>query len=202
MKRQFFFILSVLTLGIPALASADVDALMQDCNGCHGDDGVSQWSDVPTIAGLAEFVHVDALFIYQDEARPCAESEYRQGDTSRAATTMCAVAADLSEDDIEALALAYAEIPYVKATQEFDAAKAAAGKALHDEHCDRCHSEEGTNPEDEAGMLGGQQMGYLRDTFAAYMDGSREQPGKMKQKLDPMSADDIEAMVHYYGSVQ
>jgi len=202
MKRHFFFILSVLTLGIPALAAADVDTLMQDCNGCHGDNGVSQWSDVPTIAGLAEFVHVDALFIYQDEARPCAESEFRQGDTSRAATTMCAVAADLSEDDIEALALAYAEIPYVKATQEFDAALVATGKGLHDEHCDRCHTEEGTNAEDEAGMLGGQQMGYLRDTFAAYADGSREQPGKMKQKLDAMSADDVEAMVHYYGSVQ
>jgi len=202
MKRQFFFVLSALMLGIPALANADVDALMQDCNGCHGDDGVSQWSDVPTIAGLAEFVHVDALFIYQDEARPCAESKYRQGDTSRAATTMCAVAAELSEDDIEALAVAYAEIPYVKATQEFDAALAATGKGLHDEHCDRCHSDEGTNPEDEAGMLGGQQMGYLRDSFAAYADESRDQPGKMKQKMDLLSSDDIETLVNYYGSVK
>lgn len=202
MKRQFFFVLSALMLGIPALANADVDALMQDCNGCHGDDGVSQWSDVPTIAGLAEFVHVDALFIYQDEARPCAESKYRQGDTSRAATTMCAVAAELSEDDIEALAAAYAEIPYVKATQEFDAALAATGKGLHDEHCDRCHSDEGTNPEDEAGMLGGQQMGYLRDSFAAYADESRDQPGKMKQKMDLLSSDDIETLVNYYGSVK
>lgn len=202
MKRIFFFVLSALTLGIPALANADVDALMQNCNGCHGDDGVSQWSDVPTIAGLPEFVHVDALFIYQDEARPCAESEYRQGDTSRPATTMCAIAADLSEEDIEALAAAYAVLPYVKAKQDFDADKAAAGKALHDDKCDRCHSEEGTNPDDEAGMLGGQQMGYLRNTFAAYRDGSREQPGKMKQALDALSADDVEALVHYYGSVQ
>jgi sulfide dehydrogenase cytochrome subunit len=202
MKRQFFFVLSVLGLGIPALASADVDALMQDCNGCHGDDGVSQWSDVPTIAGLAEFVHVDALFIYQDEARPCAESEYRQGDTSRAAKTMCAIAADLSEDDIDELAAAYAELPYVKASQDFDAGKAAAGQALHDKHCDKCHSEAGTNAEDEAGMLGGQQMGYLRDTFAQYADESREQPGKMKEKLGMLSADDVESLVHYYGSVQ
>jgi len=202
MKRYFFFILSALTLGFPALATADVDALSQNCNSCHGDDGVSQWSDVPTIAGLAEFVHVDALFIYQDEARPCAESEYRQGDTSRPATTMCAVAAELSEDDIDAIAAAYAELPYVKAKQEFDAGKAGAGKALHDEHCDRCHSEAGTNAEDEAGMLGGQQMGYLRDTFAHYADGSREQPGKMQEKMDALSADDVDALIHYYGSVQ
>ena len=202
MKRQLLFIFSVLTLGIPALASADIDALMENCNGCHGDNGVSQWSDVPTIAGLAEFVHVDALFIYQDEARPCAESEYRQGDTSRAATTMCAIAAELSEDDIDALAAAYAELPYVKAKQDFDADKAAAGQALHDKHCDKCHSEAGTNVDDEAGMLGGQQMGYLRNMFAAYADGSREQPGKMEEKLSALSADDVEALVHYYGSIQ
>jgi cytochrome c553 len=111
MKRQFYFVFLALTLGIPALAVADVDALMEGCNGCHGDNGVSQSSDVPTIAGIPEFVHVDALYIYQDEARPCAESEYRHGDTSRPATTMCAVAADLSEDDIDALAAAYSALP-------------------------------------------------------------------------------------------
>ena len=202
MKRQFIFVFSVLMLGLPGIASADVEATMQECNGCHGDNGVSQSSDVPTIAGLAEFVHIDALFIYQDEARPCAESKYRQGDTSRAATTMCALAADLGEDDIEALAAAYAELPYVKATQDFDAALAATGKGLHDDQCDRCHSEAGTLADDEAGMLGGQQMGYLRNMFAQYADGSREQPKKMKEKLDALSADDVEALVHYYGSVQ
>jgi sulfide dehydrogenase cytochrome subunit len=202
MKRNFFFILSILMIGFPAIATADVDAMMQGCADCHGDNGVSQSSDVPTIAGLAEFVHVDALYIYQDEARPCADSEYRQGDTSRAATSMCAIAAELGEDDIDAIAAAFAALPYVKTTQDFDAGLAAAGQALHDKHCDRCHSEAGTNPEDEAGMLGGQQMGYLRNTFAQYGDGSREQPSKMQEKLDLLSTDDIEAIVNYYGSIQ
>ena len=202
MNSRFISILSVVVLGIPAIAGADVDALMQQCNGCHGDNGVSQWSDVPTIAGIPEFVTVDALYVYQDEARPCAESEYRQGDTSRAATTMCAIAAELSEDDIDAIAAAYAALPFVKATQEFDAAKAAAGQAVHERDCERCHSEAGTNPEDEASLLGGQQMGYLRGMLAAYRDGLREQPGKMQEKTDALSADDIEALVHYYGSIQ
>lgn len=201
MKRSIIFAAFV-ALAASSAGASDLDALMENCNGCHGDDGVSQSTDVPTIAGLAEFVHVDALYIYQEEARPCAESEYRQGDTSRPATTMCAIAAELSEDDIDALAAAYAEIPYVKATQDFDATLAATGEDLHNKHCDKCHSDEGTNPDDEAGMLGGQMMGYLRTTFAQYADGSREQPGKMKEKLDPLSADEIEALVHYYGSVQ
>lgn len=202
MNRKSFPLLIASGLLLSPLAIADVDSLMQGCNDCHGDNGVSQWTDVPTIAGLAEFVHADALYIYRDEARPCAESEYRQGDTSRPATTMCAIAADLSDDDIDALAAAYAVLPYVKAKQDFDADLAATGKALHDEHCDKCHSDEGTNPDDEAGMLGGQMMGYLEQSFADYKADAREQPGKMKEKIDMLSDDDLKALVHYYGSVQ
>ncbi len=202
MKRHFLSIFSALMVCLPGLAAADLDALMQGCNDCHGDNGVSKWSDVPTIAGLAAIVHEDALYIYQDEARPCAESKYRQGDTSRPATTMCALAAELSEDDIAELAEAYAELPYVPAKQTFDAGLAAAGEAIHNAECDKCHSEAGMNADDEAGFLGGQQMGYLRNMFAQYLDGSREQPGKMKEKIDALSADDIEALVHFYGSQQ
>ncbi len=200
MKRIALF--AAAFLAASSAYAGDLDAMMENCNGCHGDNGVSQWTDVPTIAGLPEFMHADALYIYQDEARPCGESEYRQGDTSRPATSMCAITAELSEDDIDALAAAYAELPYVKATQEFDATLAATGEGLHKEHCDRCHSDAGTNPDDEAGMLGGQMMGYLRTTFAQYADGSREQPGKMKEKMDALSADDAEALIHYYGSIQ
>ncbi len=91
MKRVTLFLAAaLLSISFSAASASDLDALMQGCNDCHGDNGVSQWTDVPTIAGLAEFVHVDALYVYQDEARPCSESEYRQGDTSRPATTMCA----------------------------------------------------------------------------------------------------------------
>ena len=203
MKRLPTYLAAVLlSASFSAANAGDLDAMMKGCNDCHGDNGVSQWAEVPTIAGLAEFVHVDALYVYKDEARPCHEAKYHQGDTSRPATSMCAISAELSEDDIDALAAAYAELPYVKAKQDFDAGLATAGKALHDEHCDKCHSDAGTNPEDEAGMLGGQMMGYLTQTFADYMSGDRDQPGKMKEKMDQLSDDDVKALVNYYGSVQ
>jgi sulfide dehydrogenase cytochrome subunit len=110
--------------------AGDLESVVADCNGCHGDDGVSQWTDVPTIAGVPEFVHSDALYIFRDEARPCSESQYKQGDTSKPATTMCAVTADLSDDMIDEIAAYYAGLPFVAAKQDFDAALAEAGKAV------------------------------------------------------------------------
>jgi sulfide dehydrogenase cytochrome subunit len=202
MKRLISIAIS-LTLGLfGSAAMADLDAVVENCNGCHGDDGVSQWSEVPTIAGISEFVHSDALYIFRDEARPCSEVEYKQGDTSRPATTMCAVTADLSDDMIDEVAAYYAEKPFVAAKQDFDAALAEAGKAVHDAECDRCHSEGGSNPEDDAGILAGQWMGYLEDTFAEYKAGEREQPKKMEEKLNALSDDDVKALIHYYSSQQ
>ena len=190
-----------MTVGLLISISATAD-LSETCNGCHGDDGVSQWNDVPTIAGIPEFVHADALYIFRDGDRPCSESEFRQGDTSRAATTMCDVTADLSDEQIDEIAAYYAEKPFVAAKQEFDADKAAAGQAIHEANCDRCHSEGGSNPEDEASILAGQWAGYLKDTFAEYKSGDREQPKKMAEKLDPLGDADIEALIHYYASQQ
>ena len=49
-------------VGIAALLAASqaraggMDDTIAMCNSCHGDDGVSQWTDVPTIAGIDVFV--------------------------------------------------------------------------------------------------------------------------------------------------
>ena len=200
-QRASLLIMVLITVG-GSVHAADLDAIIEDCNGCHGDNGVSQWNDVPTIAGIDAFVHSDALYIYRDEARPCATGPYRQGDTSRPETSMCAVTADMSDDDIEAVAEHYAALPFVPAKQEFDAGLAAAGKAIHDDACDRCHSDGGSNVEDEASILAGQWMGYLETTFAQYAAGEREQPKKMQEKMDALSADDTKALIHYYASQQ
>ncbi len=182
--------------------AGDIDAIIEDCNGCHGDDGVSQWTDVPTIAGIDAFVHSDALYIYRDNERPCAESEYRQGDTSRAATTMCAATAELDDDTIEAVAEHYAALPFVAAKQDFDADKATAGEAIHAEQCDKCHSDGGSNADDEASILAGQWMGYLESTFAEYAADERDQPSKMRDKMAALSDADAAALIHYYASQQ
>lgn len=203
MKYKALVTAFLFTTSISGIAFAsDLDALIESCDGCHGDNGVSQWNDVPTIAGIDAFVHSDALWVYQEKGRPCAMGAFRQGDTSRPETNMCDVAAELSDEQIEAIAERYAALPFVPAKQDFDPALAEKGKAIHDSECKRCHSDGGSNPEDEASILAGQWMGYLEATFAEYAAGEREQPDKMKAKMDALSAEDTKALIHYYASQQ
>jgi sulfide dehydrogenase cytochrome subunit len=193
---------SAVCLACAGAFAQDVSGKLDTCEGCHGDGGVSQWDDMPTIAGIDAFTHSEALYVYRDEARPCAESEFKTGDTSRAPTTMCAVAAELSDEEIEAIADHYAGLAFVPAKQEFDAALAGQGAAIHESECDRCHSDGGSNADDEASILAGQWMGYLEASFAQYASGEREQPKQMKEKMDPLSDEDVKALLHYYASQQ
>jgi sulfide dehydrogenase cytochrome subunit len=189
-------------LAAASAAAADIGKLARECEDCHGNKGVSQWDDVPTIAGISAPVHGDFLFAYQDKSRPCRDSKFRQGDTSRAQTDMCAVAAKLSDTDIEGLAAYFAGKPFVPAKQAFDAAKAAAGKALHARDCAKCHENGGRNPDDDASILGGQHLKYLQQALADLRSGEREASKKMGEKLSKWTDAEAEAAAHYYASLQ
>jgi len=191
-----------LLICVNAPAWADVAATAEDCDGCHGTNGVSQWSDMPTIAGVSDFVLSDAMFFYRDRERPCAESDYRRGDTSRPATDMCAVAENMSDEDIEAIAGHYAGLDFKPASQEFDVALAAQGKSLHDQSCEKCHADSGRDPGEDAGILAGQWLDYLRAQFDDYAARKREQPVKMETKMNKLSEEDVEALLNFYASLQ
>lgn len=203
MMKKTYLLAALMSAAVsgPAFAG-DFAAITNGCNDCHGDNGVSQWDDVPSIAGIDAFVHSEALLIYRDQGRPCAKSEFRQGDTAREEQSMCDVTAKLSDDMINKLAEHYAALPFVPAKQPFDAALAATGKGIHERDCARCHSDGGANPDDEASILAGQRMGYLRASFAEYAAGEREQPDKMKDKMDALSDADVKALLNYYASQQ
>ena len=178
----------------------EIDALVAICDGCHGINGVSEWADMPSIAGISEFVHGDALIAYQDSARPCEQSTFRIGDTSRPPTNMCVMTRHMSAVQIEALAAYYAAQPFVPAVQEFDKTLAEQGAKIHQKECEICHSDGGANPEDDASIIKGQWTAYMRRTFSEYAHGTREQPGRMKEKMDALDPDAIDALIHFYAS--
>jgi cytochrome subunit of sulfide dehydrogenase len=190
---------AVLALGLLAAQPVDANGA---CADCHGTDGASTEADVPTIGGLSSTYLIDAMAAYRDNKRPCPESKYRGGDTQRPPTGMCKIAAQLGADGAAKAAKEYAAKPFVRAKQKFDPAKAATGKKIHDQACEKCHSEGGTLADDDAGILAGQSRLYLKQTLADLMSGKRPISEKMKVKTDALKPDDVEALLHYYASQQ
>lgn len=202
-------IISALTLSailggviISNASAADIAALTENCTDCHGKDGTSTESSVPTIAGVSETYIVDSMAIYKDKERPCIESEFLAGSNKGKKTDMCKIAAELGDEDVAALAKFYAGKTFVPAKQDFDAAKAALGQKIHDSNCEKCHADGGKSAEDDAGILAGQWRHYLELTFKSYDSGERAMPKKMKPKYEKLNATDIENLVNYYVSLQ
>jgi sulfide dehydrogenase cytochrome subunit len=199
-----FIRMSILTLMsalAAAPAAADLGSLSAECDSCHGPKGVSVSEDVPTIAGqTAEFID-DTLHSYQIWGRPCVKTLYRHGDTDRPKTDMCKIANGLSEEDIAAVAAHYSELPFVAARQPFDAAQAEAGAALHQDHCETCHTGGGR----EAGrgpILAGQWVPYLKATLRYVPTGEHAVPRMMERELESFSDEELAALLNYYAAQQ
>jgi sulfide dehydrogenase cytochrome subunit len=191
-----------LALALPgAVFSADVDTLSQNCNDCHGPQGVSTDSDMPSIAGQTAQYIADTLSLYQEWGRPCRKSPYRHGDTSRPVTSMCELAAGLGNDDIEALSNYYAELPFVAAQQQFDATKAAAGAQLYAIHCESCHPQ-GGSVSGLGPILAGQWMPYLKAATHEALTGEHLVPPLMEKPLADFSDEEIEALMNFFGGQQ
>ena len=200
-RKIFLHTAMVSLLAFGAAAVAD-EQIAKECMDCHGKDGVSTDDDVPTIAGYSAVYISDALASYAEGERPATESKYRHGDTARPATDMGKIAKELDEAKMKSVAEFFAARKFVPAKQQFDADKAAKGAEFHDEECSRCHDEGGSIPDDDAGILAGQWMPYLRHTFEEYASGKRRMPEKMKPRMEKLDAATTEALINYYGSLQ
>lgn len=180
--------------------AADVNKLVETCTNCHGKDGVSTESDVPTIAGYSADSLSSNLSAFKKNERPCPETKIRAGEKKGTKTDMCKSVKDLSDGDIKEVAEYYAGKKFVRATQKFDPALAKKGKAIHDANCEKCHAEGGSVAKDDAGILAGQWMPYLEETFKQYSSDKRPMPKKMKPKMEKLDKAAIDALINYYGS--
>jgi len=180
--------------------AADVAKLVETCASCHGKDGVSTESDVPIIGGYSAPYLSDSLTAYQQKERPCPETKIRAGEKKGTKTDMCKVAKGLSEGDVKEVAKYFSGKKFVRATQKFDPALAMKGKQIHENNCEKCHSESGSVASDDSGILAGQRMSYLDDQFKDYASGKRTAPKKMQPMLKKVDKEGIEALINYYGS--
>ena len=187
---------------MPVSGSADAGKLAEGCANCHGKDGVSTESDVPTIASFSAPYLEESMNRYKKKERNCPDAKYHSGPKKDQKTNMCNVAKELSAADIKQLSQHYAGKKYVATKQTFDPALAKKGKALHDRSCEKCHENGGTSGKDDSGILAGQKIHYLQQALDDFKNGRRPIDKKMKPKIEKLDKADFDALVHYYASQQ
>jgi sulfide dehydrogenase cytochrome subunit len=200
MKAKF-----LISIGAAAVLAAgvgvaqDAGELTSGCVDCHGEAGQSPNPGIPILAGQSDIVVSDWIYAFQDEIRPC-DVEYPEGASKTGAFNHCAELADWDDDAMMAVGEYYSEQTFMAADQSADAALVSAGQALHEDRCEKCHTDAGANADDDAGLLAGQWIGYLDKTMVDYLNGDRDMPKKMAEKMEGLGADDVAALAHFYGS--
>lgn len=208
MKKKFtshilFACSALLGMSIATVVSAaDAPKAAESCIACHGKDGNSTDAHVPNIASYSEEYLVSTMKKYQAKERPCVEAEYLSGSKKGTKSDMCKVAAEVSADDINKIAAYFVEQTFVRTAQTTDPELVKKGKSVYKLKCYTCHSEDGSFPGDHAGILAGQKMAYVRQQTKFFKEGKRPMPKKMKPKMENLDDGEIEAIVHYFGSIQ
>ena len=182
------------TLALPALS----DDLVDKCNNCHGKNGNSEDEKVPSIAGFSPDMIKDTMEQYKEGDRPADKYKPKDGEE----TDMNAIAKKLSEDDVEKLAKYYSKQTFIPHAQPFDKALAKKGAKVHKKRCEKCHSENGSNADDDAAILAGQWKAYLQRQFDLIVAKERGVPKKMKKKMKKLKKGDVEALIEFYASQQ
>ena len=180
-----------MTLGGPALAAPPdaVTMMANTCVGCHGTNGSSAGPATPTIAGMSTDTFIEAMKGYKDGSRP--------------ATVMDRIAKGYTDDEVKQMATYFSKLPFVRAQQKTDPALVKAGAALHKDHCEKCHVDNGRKDEDGSNILAGQWLPYLNYAMTDFTKGGREMEKKMKAQVEKVQAKDpkgLEALMHFYAS--
>jgi cytochrome c553 len=190
--RRFFlsvFCASAVVMTLTAAsAAADLEAAKKKaevCAGCHGENGISQMENVPSLAGQPDqFIQWQLVF-------------FRAG--SRKSEQMQPIAEQIDNEDIRNLGAYFASLTPPKATPDDNpdlskkGAQAAVGR-----RCANCHSDSfaGTNA---VARIADQREDYLLKALHDYKTSVRSGGGMaaMADVAYPLSEEEITALAHY-----
>jgi cytochrome c553 len=178
---------AVMAAAIPARA-ADVAAGRQKaemCVGCHGDNGISQIENIPSLAGQPDqFIQWQLVY-------------FRAG--SRKNEQMQPAVEQLNNEDIRNLGAYFASLTPPKGPQDDNPDLSEKGKqAAAGRRCASCHTDSYAGTKAVA-RVAGQREDYLIKALHDYKSGVRSGGGQaaMADVAYPLSEEEITALAHY-----
>lgn len=164
----------------------------QGCMGCHGPEGNSRSSAIPSIAGLPKAYLQEVL------------RSYRYG--GRFGTLMGRLMQAYSDEELDQLADYFSQQPFRRHRQRVDWDLAFRGEQLHRFYCSECHGDPKQAPEEGIPRLNGRWMTYLRWTLQDYLLGINQADAGMSKALTRLvrrhGEAGLESLIHYYGSTR
>lgn len=163
------------------------------CSMCHGARGISKWSFIPSLAGMDKAYLIDQLKSMRGRDRA---DHFAQA-------AMWGHAANLTDDEIEALADLFSRFP-TPAGSSAGSADVALGKKVFDDFavgrpaCTTCHFNGRGNK--DLPRLAGQHADYLTRTLREFRAGFRVN-GTMTVMAARLSDAEIEAVAAYLSSL-
>lgn len=194
-RRRFVFdTLYGLALGFSALAGVPADAAdiaagkekAELCVGCHGEAGISQTENIPSLAGQPDqFIQWQLVF-------------FRTG--TRKSDEMRPVVEQISNEDIRNLGAYLASLtpPKPPAPDDNPARSRKGAEAAAGRRCASCHTDTYAGTKAVA-RLAGQREDYLLKALHDYKSGARSGGGMaaMAEVAYPLSEEEITALAHY-----
>ena len=183
---------------LEAIAKGDAErgkkvAKEHNCKKCHGETGISDEDDTPSIAGQVPSYHFKQLMEYKHEVRE--------------EKTMTKRARKLSQQDMADLAAWYAkQKPEPRAGTKI---RLAIPKLVtHGDPkrlllpCNVCHGKDGEGMGVQVPALSGQKIEAFVDTMTYFRDGDRENDeyGRMRFIAQQLTEEEIEQLAKYYGA--
>jgi len=192
MRRQFIshamVAAALLALGFLPASAADIaagKAKAEVCAGCHGENGISQTENIPSLAGQPDqFLQWQLVF-------------FRAG--SRKNEQMQPIAEEISNEDIRNLGAYFSSLTPPKGPEDKDSdlskkgAQVAVGR-----RCASCHTDSFAGTKAVA-RIAGQREEYLVKALHDYKAGQRVGGGvaAMADVAYAMSDEEITAVAHY-----
>ena len=166
--------------------------LAQTCVGCHGEKGVSEAGNFPSLAGQL------ATYTYK-QLRDYAEDK-------RINPMMNSVAQSLSEQDAADIATWFASLPAAQnktAYKKLEKAEVLVAKGNGKKiipPCFTCHGSNGEGEKQDIPALAGQQIEYFITTLTEYKNKNRTNDvySRMRLIAEHLSKEDIEQLAQYY----
>jgi cytochrome c553 len=163
--------------------SETFDERLAVCLACHGEKGISETSEVPSLAGMPADFTLIQLFLFRQKTRQV--------------EIMIDVAKDLTDDDLRKFADYFAKLPPPKSSDAADPAIAARAQAvIAKNHCASCHNPDFSGRE-QMPRLAAQREDYLLKAMRDYKAAQR--PGydaTMDEVIHPVSDADIVDLAH------